>query len=142
MQDIRAIIIRHRRFQIKPIQRRAMAHRDKLDIIDIVLVALVGRVIEGDIDRCPTFGARAGRNGLSNVNGSLGSSVGGVFVAEELGDLLHLALVGVLDRARWRRDTGRLRRRIHGFNNRGIIGGSWTWGSRQCAASGGIPFEL
>lgn len=130
MQDISTLVVRHRRGQI---ERSALGStvrygRD-FDVIDIVLVAFAGRVIKSDIERLVGRGAITSHDGLCDIDRALSVGVGGVFVAEELDNLLHLALMGILGFFGWVRHAGGLRGWIHGRDGgAGDIWRGWWMG--------------
>lgn len=149
MQNIRTIAVSHGRSQIESMLGCTIRHRGELNIIDIILITLVGWIVKRDINRRSPFVARPSHNSLGDIDRGLSVGVGGVLVAEKLGDFLHLAFVGVFNVAGGARNAGRLGRWIHGSHycrgsgggrGRAIIGGAWI--GRHCAGGRGIAPKL
>lgn len=140
IQDIQALVLCHRRGKIEASTGSTIGYRRERDVIDIVPVAHLGQIVVRDIYYCPTLRSCLGDDRLCDIDRALRVSVGGIFVAEILGCLHQLDLMGVLDMGLQVGDTAWGGRRIHWGNNDGVgtRGGALDWGTRHCA-TGAFP---
>ena len=96
MQDIAALVIRHRHPEIGSTVRRAVGHRRNTDIINVVHI-LGASIKPRNVNRSMRLGDDSSDDCLGDIDGAVRDGCRSIAFAEEVGRFLKFSSVGVLD---------------------------------------------